>query len=712
MKKWTIVLAVVAVIALAFGIFSFVQKGDVQKKLDEATGKVTELTNQAADLKTQAETALADLAAKTTELDGVKAELEGVKAELETAKVDLAAAAAPVVEAVEETTEAVTEAVEEATEAATEAVEETTEAVTEAVEEATEAATEAVEEVTEAVTETAETAAETVTESAEETAEAVAEVAEEAAAVVEETAGAKKVIVTHIADDPEQMDPSRNSYARSSRVLQNLFKGLYKLDADGATFVPAMAESVDIAEDGMTYTFHLRDGLKWSDGSDLTAYDFEFSWLHALAPESRCASDLWIIKNGQAFNRSECAAEEVGVKALDAKTFEVKLETLTPWLLNLTATTSFMPIKKDLVEAKEAAGEIWTADVANYVSNGPFYLAEYRSLNRLVLKKNPYYYDAANVKIDEVDFVIINDDSAALTAYENGELNIDASLNSEGVAKYAGSEEFHTSAKVGIQYCDFNCRTEVVEGYEKYMQDANGNLPFTDKRVRQAFAMAIDRQMLLETLGIVEPAVYGFVPYGQPSLTQPGKSYRDVAGNMFEENVEKAQALLAEAGYPKGEGMPTVLLVCKNDEQQKLMMQVLGEMWKANLGVNYEIQTLESSSYWGDLDKGHFTTDRNGYTVDFTDPSANLKIWITGSNASENAWDDADYDALFNASLTMTDPAEREAALIAAERDLVDKMPGFPVYSYENQYLVKPNVSGVICNAIGHIFYEYADIAD
>ncbi len=525
-------------------------------------------------------------------------------------------------------------------------------------------------------------------------------------------AAGEKVIKTHIADNPEQMDPTRNSYARSSRVLQNLFKGLYKLDADGVSYVPAMAESVEIAEDGMTYTFTLREGLKWSDGSDLTAEDFAFSWIHALAPESRCASDLWIVKNGKAYNQGECTAEEVGVKALDARTFQVELETLTPWLLNLTATTSFMPVKKDLVEAAEAKGEIWTADVANYVSNGPFYLAEYSSLSRLVMKKNPYYYDAENVKIDEVIFNVIADDGAALVAYENNELNIDASLNAEGVAKYAGQSEFHTSAKVGIQYCDFNCRTEVVKGFEKYMQDANGNLPFTDKRVRQAFAMAINRQQLLTALKIVEPAVYGFVPYGQPSLTDPTKSYREVAGDMFTEDVAKAKELMAEAGYPDGKGFPTVLLVCKNDEQQKMMMQIMGEMWKANLGVSYEIQTLESSSYWGDLDKGHFTTDRNGYTVDFTDPSANLKIWITGSNASENAWDDADYDALFNATLTMTDPAEREAALIAAERDLVDKMPGFPVYSYENQYLVKPNITGVICNPIGHIFYEYADIAD
>lgn len=520
-------------------------------------------------------------------------------------------------------------------------------------------------------------------------------------------ADSAKIIKTAIADDPEQMDPTRNSYARSSRVLQNLFVGLYKLDADGVTLVPAMAERVDISEDGLTYTFHLREGLKWSDGDPLTAYDFEFSWIRALAPESRCASDLWILKNGRAYNSGEAAADQVGAHALDDLTFQVELENLTPWLLSLTATTSFFPVKKALVEGNEN----WTTDVSTYVSNGPFMLTEYRSLNRLVMVRNPNYYSADTVKIDEVHFYIIQDSNTEATAYENGEINVSANLSSDAVAKYAGTAEFRTSGKVGIQYCDFNCRTDIDSNYAAYLLAADGTPVFADARVRRAFAMAFNRSYLLEMLGIVEPAVYGFVPYAQPSLTQAGVSYREVAGDMFTEDVAAAQALLAEAGYPGGAGFPTVMIVCKNDQQQIDMAQILGEFWKANLGVNYRIDTRESSSYWGDLANGKFTVDRNGYTVDYTDPSANLKIWVTGSNASENGWDDPVYDEMFNATLSMTDAAEREAALIECERYLCEQMPGFPVYSYENQYLVKPSITGVTCNAIGHIFYEYADIA-
>ena len=502
--------------------------------------------------------------------------------------------------------------------------------------------------------------------------------------------GGKQVIVTSIQDDPEEMDPTRNSYARSSRVLQNLFVGLYKLDADGVTYVPALAEGVEISDDNLTYTFTLKDGLKWSDGSPLTAYDYEYSWIRTLDPESRTNSDLWVIKNGEKYSNGEVGADQVGVKALDDKTFQVELEALTPWFLSLTATTAFFPVCKANCEANEK----WTADVSTYVSDGPFMLQEYSSLNRLVLVKNPNYYDADKVQIDEVQFVVIADSTAALTAYNNNEINVNSDLSADALTQYQGSDEFSTKGRIGIQYCDFQCL-----------------LPeFSDKRVRQAFAMAIDRQTMLTAMGVIEPPVFGFVPYSQMSLTDPGKTYREVAGDMFTEDVAAAQQLMADAGYPNGEGFPTVELVCKNDTQQKLMMQILGEFWKSNLGVNYEIKTLESSVYWDELAQGNFSVDRNGFTCDYMDPSAHLKIFTDGSNASENQWDDPVFTQMYRDSLQLTDPAEREAAIIELEKYLTDEMPGFPVYSYELQYLVKPNVKGVIANAIGHFFFEYATV--
>ena len=501
----------------------------------------------------------------------------------------------------------------------------------------------------------------------------------------------QSVLHYSISDDPQQMDPSLNTYSRSSLVLQNLFQGLYKLGPDGASYVPACAESYEVSEDGMHYTFKLKEGLKWSDGSDLTAYDFEYGWKRVMDPEvgSGAASDMWVIKNAQEFNEGACTADEVGVKATDELTLEVETAFYAPWLPSLTATTVFFPTKKDVVEAE---GEPWTKNVETYVSNGPFMLTEYSSLDKIVMSKNPYYYDADAMQVDEVIYYIIADSNSVLVSYNNGDLNIADDLSSNARDQYGATDEYVAVNRIGIQYWDFNCQ-----------------LPeFSDPNVRKAFAYSIDRQAILDACMLkAEQPSFGFIPSSQPSLTTDG-TYRSVAGDMFGEDVALAQQLMADAGYPNGEGFPTVEIVCQNSDEQKLMAQIIGEMWKANLGVEYTITTYESSTYWGELANGNFSVGRNGFTCDYLDPSANLKVWVSGSNCSENGWDDPVYDEMVMSASSILDPAEREAALIAAEQYICDQMPGMPMYTMVDDYLVKPNLKGVVKNPIGHIFFEYA----
>ena len=505
----------------------------------------------------------------------------------------------------------------------------------------------------------------------------------------------KKVVKYSITDDPQQMDPTLNTYSRSSIVLQNLFQGLYKLGSDGVNFVPACAESVAVSEDGMSYTFTLKKGLKWSDGSDLTAKDFEYSWKRVLNPEvaSGSASDLWVLKNGKEYNEGGATADDVGVKAVDDYTLEVETSYYAPWFVTLTATTVFFPVKQSVVEA---AGDPWTKSVSTYVSNGPFMLTEYSSLDKLVMTKNPNYQDADSVKVDEVIYYIIADPSSVLVAYDNGELNVADDINADARKEYSGTEQLVPKDRIGIQYWDFNCK-----------------LPeFSDKRVRQAFSYAIDRQAVLTALNLnSETPAFGFVPSSQPSLTAEGATYRSVAGDMFSEDVTAAQALMSEAGYPGGAGFPVVNIVCQNTDEQKLMAQILGEMWKTNLGVSYTITTYESSTYWDELANGNFSVGRNGFTTDYLDPSSNLKVWVTGSNCSENGWDDPVYDQMIADASQILDPAQREQALIAAEAYICDQMPGMPMYTMVDDYLVKPELKGVVKNAIGHIYFEYAEFA-
>jgi oligopeptide transport system substrate-binding protein len=501
----------------------------------------------------------------------------------------------------------------------------------------------------------------------------------------------ENVVKYEITDDPQQMDPTLNTYSRSSIVLQNLFSGLYKLGPDGETYVPGCAESYEVSEDGMTYTFKLKEGLTWSDGSALTARDFEYAWKRVLNPEvaSGSASDLWVLKNGKEYNEGTLTADDVGVKATDDLTLVVETSYYAPWFVTLTATTVFFPVKQDVVEA---TGDAWTKNVSTYVSNGPFMLTEYSSLDKLVMTKNPNYYDAANVKIDQVIYYIIADPAAVLVAYDNDQLNVADDIDINAKNEYGTTDQYIASERIGIQYWDFNCK-----------------LPeFSDPRVRQAFSKSIDRKAVLAALSLTsEVPVYGFVPDSQPSLTTDG-SYRSVAGDLFTEDVAAAQALLTEAGYEGGAGFPVVNIVCQNSDEQKLMAQILGEMWKSNLGIEYTITTYESSTYWDELANGNFSVGRNGFTCDYLDPSANLKIWVSGSNCSENGWDDTTYDDMVAAASQIIDPAAREQALVEAETYLCDQMPGMPMYTMTDDYLVKSNLEGIVKNKIGHIYFEYA----
>ena len=504
---------------------------------------------------------------------------------------------------------------------------------------------------------------------------------------------AQNVIRFSIADDPQQMDPTLNSYSRSSMVLQNLFQGLYKLGPDGATFIPACAESYEVSEDGMIYTFHLKEGLKWSDDSALTAKDFEYSWKRVMDPEvaSGASSDMWVIKNAQQYTDGECTADEVGVKAVDDLTLVVETSYYAPWFPTLTATTVYFPVKQEVVEAE---GDPWTKNVETYVSNGAFMLAEYSSLDKIVMNPNPNYYDADAVEVDQVIYYIIADSSSVLVSYNNGDLNVADDLDANARDQYAGTEEYVMQDRIGIQYWDFNCK-----------------LPeFSDPKVRKAFAYAVNRQAMLTACMLAEEPVFGFIPSSQPSLTTDG-SFRSVAGDMFGEDIALAQQLMAEAGYPGGAGFPTVSIVCQNTDEQKLMAQIYGEFWKMNLGIDYTITTYESSTYWGELDNGNFSVARNGFTCDYLDPSANLKIWVTGSNCYENGWDDPVFDQMFADASVILDPAEREAALIECEKYICDQMPGMPSYTMADDYLVKSNIDGIVKNPIGHIFFEYATFA-
>ncbi len=516
------------------------------------------------------------------------------------------------------------------------------------------------------------------------------------------SAEGEKKLIYPIGGDPQQMDPSLNSYSRSSSVLKQLFVGLYKVGPDGKTLVPALAESHTKSDDGLQYVFTLREGLKWSDGSPLTAADFEYAWKRVLDPNvaSKAVSDMYILKNGAEYNKGEASADDVGVKALDERTLQVDLVASMPWFLQVTASTGFYPVKKEVVEAGTAENP-WTANPETYLCTGPFMLKSYSIKEKLELVKNPNYYDAAAVALDAVDIVIVPDSNAELVAYRNGEIDVADNINAEALEAFRETPEYGAVYILRVSYADFNCV----------------KAPFDNKLVRQAFSMSFDRQLLVDRIMKTRDLpLMSFVPYVQPSVTDPSKSYRDVAGDLFAYDVEKANALLDEAGYTDRTTFPKIELVIQADPTANSVAQAMQAMWVQGLGLTIDqvqIKAIESSAFWDELDAGNFDIDANGYTGDFDDPLANLRIYGTGSNAYENQWPNrAAYDAILNKLVAETDPAAREALMIECEKMLADEMPVAPKFAGVDDFVAKPYVHGFIKNDIGHPLLEYVTMDD
>ena len=493
--------------------------------------------------------------------------------------------------------------------------------------------------------------------------------------------------------EPETLDPNMNNYASSSNVLLNLFTGLYQYSADGSGVEPACAESYTVSDDGLTYTFKLKEGLKWSDGSPLTAADFEYSWKRELKQEtaSTAAWQLYYIKNGEAYNNGQCEADEVGVKAIDDTTLEVVLNNPTPYFVNLTAANNFAPVKKEAVEG----AEVWTKSAETYVCNGPFMMGEIKPQEGYTLVKNPNYVFADTVALDGVEMIFIEQAEAALSAYNAGDVDAmsGGSIETQAMTQYDGSEELHSYDLIGTSYYDFNCEKE-----------------YMTKEVRKALSMAITRDTINQVAVPSKPkSAYAFVPYGIPYADETDDFRTKVGNNLVTEDVEAAKQLLADAGYPNGEGLPTLQLIITNTKENKDKAQILQALWKENLGVNVEIMTFESKVYWDEHAAGNFDIAFDGWTGDYPDPNTNLSIFNKSRMEKEcrcRSEEALRYNDLLEEAATLADNNKRMELFVEMEQILMDEMPVMPVYFRNTMALVKPYVKGFTCDNSGHPLFR------
>jgi len=506
-----------------------------------------------------------------------------------------------------------------------------------------------------------------------------------------------KVLRWNLGADPRTLDPQLNAANDGGHVINNTFEGLMR-ELPGGKAEPAMAESYEISEDGKTYTFHLRDA-KWSDGQPVKAQDFEYAWKRALDPNlipepSEYSFQLFYIKGGQDFFEGKASKDDVAVKALDDKTLQVELIAPTPYFLELTGFYTYMPTRQDIVEKDP---ENWARTPELAVSNGPFKLVEYTMGDRLVLEKNPEYWNADKVKIDRIEAPMIVEDSTALTAYEAGDLDVLHNVPNQEIPRLKAEDPtFYIRAKVGTYYYNFNVQKK----------------PFDDVRVRRALTLAIDRTAIVEKVTQAgEIPATGFTPPGL--FDDQGRDFRKTNGDFGIDpkaaKVEEAKALLAEAGYPDGEGFPTFELLYNTNEGHKAIAEAIQEMWKQNLGINATLQNQDWAVFQDNRMNGNFEVARGGWIGDYLDPMTMLDLFTSYSPLNDPHWYNDEFDALIEKA-KVTTGAERSQALYDAEKMMMDAQIVAPVYHYVDKLAVKEYVKDVEMVGTGHWWFGYGDI--
>ena len=500
-------------------------------------------------------------------------------------------------------------------------------------------------------------------------------------------------ITANLQTEPQSIDPAKNTAIDGGTVIYHVFEGLTRLDKNNKA-QPAVAKSWDISADNLTYTFHLRDGVKWSDGTAVTAKDFEYAWKRVLNPDtgSEYAYQLYYIKNGEKYNTGKAKAEDVGVAAKGDGTLVLTLESPTPYILELLAFFTYMPVRKDIVEAHP---EDWTQSPNTYIGDGAFVMDAWNHNDSIILGKNPEYWDIKRIKPDKVTFLMINDSSTELAEFENGRLDFGSN---------PPADDFQRLKEKGVLNIDPNLATY---GYLFNTKAA----PFDDPKVRKAFSLAIDRKAIVETPPSTgEKPAGGWVSPGIPDA-DPTKDFRDVGGNYYDidkADAEEAQKLLSEAGYPGGKGLPKVTLLYNTSEDHKRIAEMLQEMWKKNLGVDVQLSNEEWQVFLQDRANGKYQLARLGWFADYIDPMTFLDMFTTGSGNNDADWSNAEYDKLIAKAKQTNDPAERMKYMHQAEDILMDQMVVLPIYFYIDDYVAQTNLKGYHEDPLGYSYFHEA----
>ncbi|RNF39493.1 peptide ABC transporter substrate-binding protein [Planococcus salinus] len=486
----------------------------------------------------------------------------------------------------------------------------------------------------------------------------------------------KQEIVVNAMSEPPAIDPALATDTTSGWVLDHIFEGLYTRDQEGNP-VLGVAEDVAVSEDGTTYTFTLREDAKWSDGSQVTASDFEYAWKRVLNPDtgSSFAFYMYYIKGAEDYNKGNGSVEDVGITAVDDTTFEVQLNSPLGYFDSLLTLWTFYPVQQAAAEENEN----WAAEADTFVSNGPFEMAEWNHDSNVVIEKNDDYYDKDVVNLDKVTFELVNEATTYYQMFKTEELDLVMTLPTDVIASERENEEYVEVPYYGTYMYMFNVEQE----------------PFTNAKVRQAFAMSVDRESLTEnvTLGGETPA-YAMVPDGAET---PEGDFREVGGDYFKENAEEAKKLLEEGMAEEGwSELPEVTLMYNTSENHKKIAEAVQEMVSNNLGVDIKLANQEWGTYLDTTKQGNFQMARMGWIGIFVDPVVNLDYYLGDSPNNRTGWVNEEFDSIMAESKVEQDNDKRYELLHQAEEILMTDMPFMPVYFYKNNYLVSTDFEDVV----------------
>jgi oligopeptide transport system substrate-binding protein len=469
--------------------------------------------------------------------------------------------------------------------------------------------------------------------------------------------------------EPEGLDPGIVTGVPEHRLLSALFEGLTDLDPKTLAARPGVAKSWDISDDGLTYTFHLRENARWSDGQALTSQHFFDSWKRVLEPATGAtyAYQLFPIRNAEAYQKSEIADfAEVGIAAPDPQTLVVTLGAPCPYFLDLCAFFTLYPVRTDVVAAH---GDRWQRP-EHMISNGAFKLSAWEPRQHIIMEKNEHYWDADVVKLDKITAYPYEDLDTAYKLFVQGDIHWLPTIPQPRLEEIKQNPDYYVAPYLGTYFYRFNCSKP----------------PFDNPQVRKAFSLAVDRSVITDHVlrGGQKPATW-FCP--------PVAGYEPIKGLPY--NRDLARETLAAAGYGADNPFPKVELLFNTSEAHKMVAETISQQLGDNLNVEISLRNTEWKIYLELMDNLEYDIIRSGWIGDYGDPNTFFDMWVTGGGNNRAGWSHARYDELVRQSQLEPDHDKRLELFAQMEKILVEEeFPIMPIYIYVNQGLLSEQVLG------------------